>query len=490
MAKAVSTKRTPGYIWIPPKYTANYRVTVERDDGTIDDVTPILMFLNIKDGVTEGIGTFEFEIPNPNETYSKLWNGMEIFRYYSDYGTEAETLRFRGRVEKSSNRNNNILVTGRSESLFVMDQFVHKEYLGVDIGVIIKDLFDTYGQGRYDTSQIPTTTGVSLTLTFLDIPFWDVIEEVCLSLGYDCYVSANLIVKLFEAGSITNEGEAIVHDFNLVEVGDFAQDLQFVKNQIRVIGGTIDGVQVTHTSDDEDSQVANGIRREVINDDGITTYQAARELADFTLANRKDPPIVGEVKGILLATIQPGEKIRLSSPMENIQPNAYRILSYIHELGNEGLYTIVKINKEGRRLSHVLKDRIQRDHRKTDAAGNLDDLDFSEIELFNAATGTSDKTEIIDGVLALKSGESTGTWVSNPYGTASTKTISKLKVNIVGDNLPGATIDISYDGGVNYATVTRGELVTVGVGSNVVIKLTLTTGTQINSLVVQYSKAA
>ena len=148
---------TPTY-WVPPIYTANWRVTVERSDGTIDDITDIILNMKIEDGVTEGIGNFEFEIPNPNETYTDVWTGMEIFRYYADYaaGTPS-TLRFRGRIEKPSNENNNMRCTGRSESLFVHEQNVSKDYVDKDAGYAIKDLFDTYGESRFDTSGINTS---------------------------------------------------------------------------------------------------------------------------------------------------------------------------------------------------------------------------------------------------------------------------------------------------------------------------------------------
>lgn len=486
VARSLKTIRPK--VWIPPIYSANYRGTVTRADETVDDITDILINLKIEDGVTEGIGNFEFEIPNPNQTYGNIWSGMEIFRFYCDYATSATTLRFRGRIEKVSKRNNNVLVTGRSEALFVHGQNVNKNYLGQDIGYIIKDLFDTYGEDRYDTSEINVSTGTTVTMTFLDIPFWDVVEAICAAATYDCYVSADLVIKFFESGSVVNSDEGIVHDYNLVEVGDFASDLSFIKNQIRVIGGNIDGVQVRYTANDSLSQTTNGIRREVINDDGITTFTVAKELADFILAERKDPPITGEVKGLLLATIQPGEKIRLSSPLEDLQPDTYKIITYTHEIGGEGLFTTVQINKESKRVSHILKERIQREHRKTDASSNIDDLDYSEIELFNEDIGTHDNTEINEGVLELQTGESSGTWTRlSAYGPNDSRILDKVKIDLVGDNLPGTTIEISYDGGINYQTISRGTLITLEVGENISIKLTLTTGSQIDSLIVQYS---
>lgn len=484
-----SLKKITPHIWIPPQYSANFKMTVERSDGTIDDITDLCSYsLKIEDSVTEGIGNFEFEIPNPNEEYTGVWTGMEIFRYYSDYASgEATTLRFRGRIEKPSARNNNILVTGQGEALFVMSQNIHKQYSSIYAGVIIKDLFDTYGGERYDTSEINTSSGILLTMEFLDIPFWDAVENVCEAAGYDCYVSCNLIIKFFLSGSITNTDEAIVHDYNLIEVSDFAPDIKFIKNQIRVIGGNVDGVQVRYTANDiAANQTKYGIRREVINDDGITSYAVAKELADFKLAEKKDPPIIGEVKGLLLATIQPGEKIRLSSPLEGLQPGEYKIINYKHEFSEQGLFTIVTVNKSPKRLSNVLKDQIQREYKKTNAASNIEDMDYSEIELFNEDVGAHNNTEASKGVLKLSSGSS-GYWISPSYGTNDGRVFQKVRIDLVGDNLPGATISVSSDAGVNYQTINRGDVLTLGSGQQILVKLTLTTGTQVDSLLVQYS---
>jgi hypothetical protein len=479
------TPITP-WIWIPPQYTAVYKLTVERSDGTIDDITDIIVSAKIKDGTTEGIGSFEFEIPNPNETYTDIWTGMEIFRFYSDYSTAATTLRFRGRIEKPSKRNNNVLVTGRGEALFVHEQTIHKDYTDEDAGAIIYDLFDSYGESRYDLSEIDISTGTTLTLTFADIPFWDAIEAVCEASGYDCYVSAGLVVKFFEAGSVTNTSEGIVHTYNLLEVGDFAPDLQFVKNQVRVIGGTIDGFQVMYTANDTDSQDSYGLRRETVSDDGVVTLAAAKELAEFIMAEKKDAPIIGDVKGLLLATIQPGEKIRLSSPMEGIQPGAYRIISYEHSFGPDGAYTTVTMNKASKRISHILKERIQRENKQGSASANPDDLDYAAVELFNADVGAHTDTEITTGVLKVASGAS-GSWISPAFGPGDGRIFSQVKIDLVGDVLTGATIEISHDGGVNYQTVTRNQLVTLNSGITVIVKLTLATGTQIDTLLVQYS---
>ena len=484
---ARSLKTIKPKVWIPPIYSANYRVTVTRSDGTVDDITDILFNLRIDDTTTSGIGSFEFEIPNADEAYTNAWNGMEVFRYYCDYASSATTLRFRGRLEKASKRNSRLFVRGRSEALFVQGQSINKNYVGKDIGYIIKDLFTTYGQSRYDTSEIDTSIGITVTMSFRGMAFWDAIEIICASSGYDCYVSAGLVVKFFESGSVTNTGEGIVHDYNLIEVGDFGQDLSFIKNQIRVIGGTVDGVRVRYTANDSSSQLTNGIRRKEIMDEGILTIAAAKELAEAILLDLKDPPVVGEVKGLLLATIQPGEKIRLSSPLEGLSPTTYQIVSYTHDIGGEGLTTTVTINKEPKKLSHILKDRIQRENREVDGSSNIDDLDYADIELFNSFSGAFDDTGISNGVLKLNAGKDTGNWVSPQYGPSDGRTIDQVKVELVGENLPGVIIKVSTDGGSVYTPINKNEATTFGEGNSIIVRLELNTGTQINSMVVQYS---
>ena len=223
-------------IWVPPSVTANYRLTVTRSDSTVDDITDILLAFKVTDGVTEGIGNFEFRIPNPNETYTSVWTGMEILNFYVDYASgTASTLRFRARLEKISRKENDVVCTGRTESLFVQDQTVTSSHVSEDAGSILKSLFDTYGQSRFNTASIDTSTGVSLTLNFVEKPFWSAVEDICTASGYDCYIDSSLVVQFIVQGSRVNTSEAIVHDSNLFETGDFAPDLQFIKNKIRVL---------------------------------------------------------------------------------------------------------------------------------------------------------------------------------------------------------------------------------------------------------------
>lgn len=478
-------------VWIPPIYTPNVRITVERSDGTVDDITDEIIDFRLEDGATETIGNFEFAVPNTNNQYTSAWSGMEIVRFFSDYapGTPT-TLRFRGRIEKPSKQGNNVKVTGRVETLFVFDQKITKTYTAQDVGFIVKDLFDNYGGSRFDTSSVPLDTEVVLTVEWVDKNFWEAITDICNQAGYDCFVDSGLVVQFFEQGSVNNTEDAIVHENNLMETGDFAPDIQFVKNKVRVYGSSIGGVQIIYTANDLDSQASRGVRRENIKDDSITSYALAKELGDFKLAELKDPPQVGEVKSFLIATIQPGENLRISDPDNGITPGFYRIIKYTHEISQEnGFLTTVVMNKEPKRISHVFKEQISSADRKTGVIKNNYDMDFSTTELFDADTGTHSNTEITDGLLQKESAGSDGTWISTTFQTPDGLNVSQLVFRAQGDNITGSTYEVSLDGGVSFETVSVDELVTPTAtsGGDIVVKVTVSDDdSKIDSYEVQF----
>ena len=159
----------------------------------------------------------------------------------------------------------------------------------------------------------------------------------------------------------------------MVEIGDFADDLTQVRNRVIVYGAEQKGIQIIYTSEDADSQAKYGIKEEIINDSNVTTLTQAQNLADFRLSILKNPPVIGEIKGILLATIQPGEKIYLSSPNDNIDPGTYEIISYKHQIGNN-FHTTVKVSKEPRKISHIIKQLFEAQHSKEQTYANPSEM--------------------------------------------------------------------------------------------------------------------
>ena len=470
-------------IYIPPVNSAAFALTVTASDATVDTITNYITKLEIEDGATESIGRFEFEIWDPNEDYVGVWSGGEVVRYYSDYAATATTLRFRGRIEKVSYQGNKLKVTGRSESLKFMDITVTKSFNNTDTSEILKSLIDTYGSG-FTYSNIETSN-TNLTVTWTQKPFWECIQEICTAAGFDCYVDASLDFHYFRSGTVKNQYEGIVHEYNLIEVGEFAEDLALIKNRIIVYGAEQDGIQIIYTADDLTSQAAYGIKEETVNDDNIIDYASAQELADYYLVKYKDPPIVGEIKSLLMASIQPGQAIKISSPADNIPPAAYVIISYKHNISSDGLFTSVKVNKEPRHISHVLKKQIERQYQSEQTSSNPYEMRYSYNFLFDEDTGTHSNTEITDGILKLVSG-SAGHWISTVRTT--TSNITEAYLVLVGSKVTGAVVGVSVNGGSSYQTIgNKQRIVITNPDKRLRIKVTFSdAATQIDSLSVQY----
>ena len=475
------TRITP-VVWIPPMFTTIYKLTVERDDGTIDDITDLIHMCEIEDGVTETIGRFEFEMWDPNETYVNAWKNNNIVRYYSDYGTSADTLRFRGRMEKISRTGMKLKITGRNEALFYIDLTVTKQYVNQACNDILLDLISSYSTG-YTTTNIESSVE-TLTVNWYQKPFWEAVQELCTAANFDAYIDKDKDWHFFEHGSRSNGDEAIVHESNMIEISDFANDLTQVRNRIIVYGAEQEGIQIIYTAEDTGSQASYGIKEEIVNDQNVTSYDQAKELGDFRLNVLKNPPVVGEIKGILLASIQPGQKIHLSSPEDNIDPQLYEIISYKHDL--IGYTTTVRVSKEPRKISHIFKQLFEAGHKKEQTYANPNEMRYSYNFLFEEDSGTHTSTEITDGVLKLQTGQSSGNWVSVDRTT--TSNVSQCYLIMTGETLTGATVQVSGDNGINYQTiVNRGSVTLTNTGTNLVVKVIFSdANTQIQSLAIQY----
>ena len=472
-------------VWIQPTTSATHRLTVTRSDGTVDDITSKAFLITIEDGVTDVIGRFSFELWNPNLAYSSVWTGMEVVRYYSDYASTATSLRFRGRIEKVEYGDNKIKCYGRSESLAFMDITVNRSFTDTNCDTIIKSLVDAYGTGFTYTNVLECST--TLTVNWTDKPFWECVKEICKAANYDCYVDYNKDFHFFAASSVQNQGEAIVHGMNLMEVKDFAEDITQVRNEIVVYGATIDGVQQLYTARDLTSQALYGKRKEVINDENLTSWEQIKEYGDYILENKKDPSQVGEVKGLLLASIQPGQQIQLSSQMNNVAQQLYDIISYKHEINfDRGLYTTVRVNKEPTKFSHIITQIVQTQNQQKQTSSNPYEQENSYILQFDDDNGSHTNTEITEGV--LKPTAAAGTWVSLPRALSGN--IKSAYLIMVGETLTGATVSISGDGGVTYQSITnKGFIdVTSASGTSLVIKVVFDNAdTQIDSISLLYA---
>jgi hypothetical protein len=491
MAAVRNIRSVTPQVWIPPAYTANWKMTVEREDGTIDDITDIIQRAEIIESVTDGIGSFEFIFPNPNETYTGVYTGMEIFKYYSDYSSGTpSTLRFRGRIEKPSYKNSTVHCTGRTDALFIIDQNVNKSYTNVDCADVLRDMYASYDKdGRFNTSGIVSSTGVTITVDW-NKSFQECVEDLCLACAHAHYIDANLIANLFVVGDRINTEDAIVHEHNMIEVGDFADDVTFVRNKVTIYGANFNGIQILYTTENKVSQAKYGIKELKITDENINVYAQAVNFADSQLAEGINPPKVGEIKGLLLATIQPGEAMRLSAPYDNLPNGTYNTTKYKHEFDvDAGFYTTVTVSKEPRKLSSVLKQRVEAENRQQDTHPNPYDMQFSFPFFFDTDEGSHTSTEIVSSVLKLQDGQTVGAWVSPVRNTATN--VTQVYVIADGQSLTGATFEVSANNGVSYQVVSLKTLtnITTAAGTGLRIKVTIVdANTQIDGLSVMYKE--
>lgn len=488
-------KTKPAYVYIPPAYTAEHKITVEKADGTVLDWTQLISKVVVNDIVTEGIGKFEIDIYDPDESLAHTIVGNEIFRYYKDYSAEATTLRFRGRFEKPSRRGLKLNIKGRREDAKLFDIKVTKSYTSTAVSSILIDLITSYASG-FTSTNVSTTTE-TITVTWYEKPFWECVQELCKACGYECYADANLDFHFFLSGSVVNLDEGCVHDFNIKEEGieDFHEDLTQIRNKIKVYGATVKGVQQVYTAETTTGQYGTtsfGERTDIINDESITSYDQAKEVADYTLQEKIVPPVVGAVTVIpLLATLKPGDKIFMSSPQDNIVPGYYIASGYEDVIDVEGgnISTKVFINKEPRKISHVLKARIEADSKKNDTSANPYGMNYAYTETFEQNVGTHVSTQITDGLLVLQSGASTGLWTGVNRSLASNLTEVYLIMN--GQTLTSVNVSVSADDGATWTALTnRTKTVIINTGANLKPKVEINSAnSQVESISILYDLA-
>ncbi len=479
------TKPIPVYVWIPPTYGALHKITVTRSDGTVDDITNVIYKGEVVDGATETIGSFSFEVDNSSEEYSNAWVGNEVFRLYMDYNTSATTLRFRGRIEKVSYQNNKIKIQGRTETLKILG--INVNYTATDeTSVILKKLFDDYATDfTYTNVKTSTTT---TTVNWYQKPMFECIQELCHVSGFDFYIDVNLDAHFFESGTIKNTTEAVVHGMNILSIDDFGQDYSQIKNKVTIEGGNIAGFPLITTAVSTDSVYGTnsdlGTRELIIKDQNIVIKTHAEERAASELAFSLEPNTVGEAECMGLATIQPGEQIKISAPASNLPPRNYTIISYKHQF--EGfLKTTIVINKEATKLQKILRDRIAKD--KEVNVNNLYGMEYSWNFDFSSDSGAHSTTEITEGVLKTTKGNSDGTWTSELLELSLNVTQVELKIS--GSSIVGVKGYLSTDSGVSYTQVygAGAGIGSLKAGEKLKLRIELATeNTQIDGLALLY----
>lgn len=430
-----ATKPIKAHFWIPPIYNIAHKIEVYDGTNTYD-ITDYIIEGEYTDGVKETIGNFYFKMDNSSEIYTNTFSTYNKIRIYLDYGSSATTLRFTGLIERFGKKENTIILEGRGiGARFSNRNITYTTGSGItkSRSTILTEICEEYFSDL-DTTGIEIDSG-ELEVNFFEKPFWEVIEFLCNSGGYDCYIDGTPKIYYFESGSKQNTTESVVHGYNLLEIKDFALDIEETVNKVRVYGAKIGGIRVFSTSTGSTSATDGDVKDLKINDSNLITSNQTTERANFELASNVNASTIGTVISLGLPTLSPGEKLRISNPQNGIPPDYYKIQQYTHKFSNdEPIKTELIIEKQKINIPRILKKNIKFQSEIAENE-NPNKMDFSYVIDFKSDSGTHSNTIVNENYLKVKAGQNSGIWKSDLIELPSD--ITDISFDITGDYLVG-----------------------------------------------------
>lgn len=483
-----SRKPIPIFTWIPPVFDAIFKIELY-DGTTATDITDIIIEGEYTDGVTETIGSFNFKIDNSTSAYTSVVSPYDKIRIYMDYGTSADTLRFVGMIERVSKSESNLVLSGRGSAAKVISKNITYSATDTARSTILSEIISENFSGVITTNNLETDN-TTLTVNYSEKPFWDVVEEICSIGSRYAYVDKDFDFNYFEIGTRLNTTEAVVHSANLIYTGDFAPDASSISNRVRVYGKETNELPLIYTSQDTTSQSTFEVKDLKINDTSITTPAQAKARADYELARAKDQIIVGSLTSLLLPTLLPGEQLRISDPLNGIEPSYYNVQKFTHKFSNDDPpMTEITIEKERTSVPRLLRKRI-RFESEISKNPNPNNLNYSYVWGFNTDSGTHSGTQIVinpntgEGVLQTTGG-ATGTWESDLLTLDSN--ISAVELRKSGEKDETVQLFISVDGGTTYNSVLSEDTEIVS-GQDIKLKVVINSAdTRVKSVCMLYN---
>ncbi|MHA1690047.1 MAG: hypothetical protein ACTSU7_00285 [Candidatus Heimdallarchaeaceae archaeon] len=452
-------KPIPVIHFIPPRFSPIYKIEIITDTETID-LTDFLVKGEYTDGITDSIGSFNMQFLDPVNNIIGRVEEFDTIKIYLDYGKVATTLRFTGKIEKLSNSNQIYLdLVGRSIAMITSGVNVTYSSNGEKSrSVILTEIIEKYFSGEISTSGIEIDAGTK-NVNYAEIPFWEVVSDICNAAFYDAYISPTQVFNYFVRGSRTNETEAIVENMNLIKSPEYGKNTQEIYTKVRVYGSEAGNVPIIYSSE-SDTTNTKGIVKELKLDNGsVVTPSQGKNLADFKFDSIKTAPTLGTVLSLMLPTIAPGEKIAIANPINNIPPANYEINTFRQIFSNtQAPQTEVVISKQKLDFAQVIKRNIQfQTHVTTNP--NPEEMDYTLVfdydvvgeKLFTEGTFSDTELEINEttgkGVIKVSTGE-TGSWLSEVIQLEGVPAAIELRENST--DLAGTKFFVSANGGLNF----------------------------------------
>lgn len=474
------TKPIPIYHAIPPPSSAIAKVTV--DNGTSElDITDLITSAKFNGGTTKTIGNFELKFMDPDKTYYDQISNFNDVYLYGNYGTTASTKRLRFKVESKGYEDHQTKISGLGILMICAGKkIIYKTTSGGVLttkakSTIITEILQNNFSDITDFSQIETNSA-AVQKNYSEIPFMDVINDICGS-THEFYLDADLVPHYFTRGSIQSSTEGVSEEVNFLYNDDNATNAEEIYSRVRVYGGTIGGIQIIATSD-EDTSLTGGIKKDkIISNTSITTTTQAQDLADVEFAAIKNPTRIGAFSSFFLPSLNPGEKLFIALPQEDVSPGYYQVQEFTHEFDlaiPNGFKTKVIMEKRRINLPKIVNENISFQSESTDS-NNPNDLNFSYIFSLSSSSGTFTNTVLqintATGEGELKTdGSSSGTWISDEIDLDSDLTAIQPKIN--GYNLSGVQLSISTNGGSTYTPIVSGTI-SIPSGKKIKFKVTI-----------------
>lgn len=449
-----------GFSWIPRGYDTDYSILVS---GT--DLIGTFLSCEFSKTIAPEIGTFLLRLDNNNGEYSGKYVGGETFEVKYDFGATATTTIYKGFVEEVNEvfdeTSGSVLeLRGSHVSAVLADKIVIKSYANALANIIITDLFNSYFPSFTMTNVQASTT--SITISWNSTPFWKAIADVAEIVGFTVYVDDNLDCHFFPEGSITNTNEAVVFEDTFISMEGLGTDTIEVKNDVRIFG-ELDGLPILYTTSDASSKAkfklsfSDGSKESVIDDSNVKSYDEAKLIGDGLLSQKNDIQTSGKITSFLLATLNAGEKVWVTNPIQKIL-NTHIAAKVTNQLPNE--ITTIDILKV-KSVANLFRDRDVKTLKLEEVKNpyNLNhsyNFSFDDNNLTDGSATESNVT-IQNSQLLLSSG-TLGVWISKTRNL--TSDLSRVQVKVLGESLTDAEFLVSANG-VTWQQVNIDELSTI-----------------------------
>ena len=461
----VTRKTRTGFIWIPRPFNYKYKVLIDSDDVTSD-----ILDIKWNKPVTEEVGEFTAVLNNNSKTYNNVYSGGETIHIYIDWGATPTTEVFEGTVEEVDDvfdyeYGSSLKLRGVHVAGDLLETKVTEEKDAVAAHTIITDLITDYASG-YTSTNVGTsgTAATEITAKWEERPFWSVIKDICEISGCDCYVDDDKDFHFFPALSIDCTLDACVWGDNLIEVEGLSTDTIDVVNRIKIYGEDENGLPIIATAEDTTSQTTYGLKEKIIKDTNISTYSDASARATAELD--ADPVLKGAAKCRGMTFINPGERIWITNPLQEIH-GQYKVYNIMNQIKMGYFTTEIEVRKPHRGVPFIIRESIQKDL-QTEILKNKNKLEFSYNFEFNEGlgadplTGSYSDVNATDSKLQLDTGKTTGIWTS--VARTVSVDVTKMELRVYGQDYDASTFEVSANNGINWTTVERNTLYESGEG--------------------------